>query len=93
MCVRIAGARVQASESARNLGVIFDLDQSNHIKTVCRASFMQLRHPRFIKDIPTHDSLEKVNYAFIGSCLDYCNVLLYGLPQSSISKLQQIQKS
>ena len=37
---------VQASESARNLGVIFDntLDMSNHIKTVCRASFMQQIH-------------------------------------------------
>ena len=36
--LRIDDTGVQASESARNLGVIFDnnLDMSNHIKTVCR---------------------------------------------------------
>jgi len=93
--LRIGDANVQASESARNLGVIFDntLDMSNHIKTVCRASFMQLRHLRSIKDTLTRDSLEKVTHAFIGSRLDYCNALLYGLPQSSISKLQRIQNA
>ena len=41
---RIGGASVQTSESARNLGMIFDnsVEMSSHIKTVCRISFMQL---------------------------------------------------
>ena len=52
---------------------------------------MQLKHLRSIKDTLTCDSLEKVTHAFIFSCLDYCNVILYGLPQSSISKLQHTQ--
>ena len=67
------------------------LDMSDHIKTVCRASFMQLIHLWSIKDALTHDSLQKVSHAFISSHLDYCSALLYGLPQSSISKLQHIQ--
>jgi len=54
---------------------------------------MQLRHIRSIKDALTRDSLEKVTHAFIGSGLDYCNALLYGLPRSSISKLQRIQNT
>ena len=81
--IRIGYANVQASESARNHGVIFD----NGL--VCRISFMQLRHLRSIKDTLTQDSLEKFTHAFISSRLDYCNALLYGLPQSSISKLQR----
>ena len=54
---------------------------------------MQLGHLRSIKDTLTRDALEKVTHAFIGSRLDYCNALLYGLPQSSISKLQRIQNT
>ena len=93
--LRVGDASVRASESACNLGVMFDntLDMSHHIKTVCRASFMHLRHLRSIKDAPTHDSYEKVIHTFISSRLDYCNALLYGLPQSSISKLQRIQNA
>ena len=64
---------------------------SNHINTVCRASFMQLRHVRYIKATLICDSLEKVTHAFIGLHQNYCNALLYGLSQSSISKLQCIQ--
>ena len=41
----------------------------------------------------TCNSLEKVTHAFIGSCLDYYNTLSYGLPQSSVSKLQHIQNA
>ena len=45
----------RASESARNLGVMFDnaLDMSDHIKIVCRASFRHLKHLRSIKDALT----------------------------------------
>ena len=87
----IGDASVQASESA--LGVIFDnsLEMLNHINTVCRVSFMQLRHLKSIKGILTQDSSEKVTHAFISSWPDYCNDLLYGLPQMSIFKLQRIQ--
>ena len=60
---------------------------------MCRASFTHLRHFRSIKDTLTRDSLEKVSHAFIGSRLDYCNALLCGLPQSSISKLHHIQNA
>ena len=61
---------------------------SNHIKAVCRASFMHLRHFISIKDPLTCDS-EKVTHSFIGSRLDYCNAFFYGLPLSTISKLQR----
>ncbi len=93
--MKIGDADVQVNDSARNLGVIFDnnLDMSDHIRTVCRASFMQLRNISSIKGALTRESLERVIHAFISSRLDYCNSLLYGLPRSSISKLQRIQNA
>ena len=54
---------------------------------------MQLRYLRSIKDALTCDLLVKVTHAFVGSRLDYCNALVYGLSQSSISKLQRIQNA
>ena len=93
--IRTGDASVLASESSRNLGVIFDriLDMSNHIKVVRRASFRQLGHLRSTTGTLTGDSLEKITRAFISSRLDYRNVLLYGLPRSSTSKLQRIQNA
>ena len=46
----IGNASVQAGESVRNLGVIFDSspEMSNHTRRVCRVSFMRLRHLRSI---------------------------------------------
>ena len=44
--LRIGDTTIQASESARNLVVIFEnsLTMSNHIKIVYRTSFMQMGH-------------------------------------------------
>ena len=82
--VRFGDAGSQASESARNLGVIFDndLEMSNHIKTVCRASFTQLRYLRSINDTLTHKSFANITHTFICSCLDYCMVCLSQLFQN-----------
>ena len=93
-CIKIGDASVQVCESAHNL-MIFDnsLEMFSHTKTVCRASFMQLRHFISIKDTLTWDLLEKVTHAFISLCPDYHNALLYDLPQSSVSKLQCIENA
>ena len=55
--LRIDDTGVEASESAHNLGVIVDnnLEMTNRIKTVCTASFTQLRHLRSIKDTLSRD--------------------------------------
>ena len=49
--LRFGDAIVRASESARNIGVMFDnnVDMSDHIKSVCRTSFSHLRNLRSIK--------------------------------------------
>ena len=91
--LRVGDATVRAIESARNIGVMFDsnLDMSDNIKSVCRASFSHLRNLRSIKDTLTHDKLENVTHVCIISRPDNCKTVWYGLPQSSILKMQRIQ--
>ena len=62
----------------RNLGVLFDT---------------QLNMESQIRKYFDQDSMKTVVHACITSKLDYCNSLLYGLPDSQIVKLQQVQNT
>jgi len=46
-----------------------------------------------LKSFLSCDDLEKVIHAFITSQLDYCNSLYFGLPQSSLRRLQLVQNA
>ncbi len=83
------------SSQVRNLGVIIDseLGLSKQINSVVRNSFYQLRVISKLKSFLSFQDLEKVIHAFITSCLDYCNSLYSGLPQSSLSRLQLVQNA
>jgi len=41
----------------------------------------------------SRDSSETLIHAFVSSRLDYCNSLLYGLPQVQIDKIQRVQNA
>ena len=48
---------------------------------------------RRIKKYLSRSVTESVVHAFINSRVDYCNSLLYGLPNSHIIKFQRIQNA
>ena len=77
-----------------NLGSWFDsnLSMTDHINKACNAAFYHLRNLRRIKKYLSRDSLITLVHAFITSRLDYCNGLLFGLPNVQIAKLQRVQK-
>ena len=83
------------SNSVRNLGVIFDsnLDFKSHISSICRASFFQIRQLRQIHSSLDRNSATILANSLVHSKLDYCNSLLYGLPDASIIRLQRVQNS
>ena len=63
----------------------------DHIAHVCRSCYFHIRNVKSLKPILNQDALISVVHAFISSRLDYCNSLLYGLPDKQIQKLQRIQ--
>jgi len=86
---------VPLSSTVKNLGVTLDntLSMKQHISSVSRTCFFQLRRIATIRKFLTTDATAKLVTSTILSRLDYCNSLLAGLPVSSIHRLQRIQNS
>ena len=83
------------TESARNLGVIFDSDLSfkKHISAVCRSSFFQIRQLRQIRSSLDRNSSIVLANCLVRSKIDYCNSLLYNLPTTSLNRLEVVLNS
>ena len=84
---------VERSSSIKYLGVIFDeqLRFENHISTKCRVASYNLYHIASIRKHLTMDSAKSLASTMVLSHLDYCNSLLYGLPASTLKRIQRIQ--
>ena len=68
-------------------------DYSNHKETVRYHNNPNLRALRHIRSILDLDAAKLIGHALVSSRLDYCNSILYGAPELSISKLQRIQNA
>ena len=79
----------------RNLGSRFDsnLSMSMHINKLCSTAFFHLHNIRRIRKYLYQKCLLTFVHAFITRRLDYCDSLLYGLPNTEISKLQGVQNA
>ena len=64
-----------------------------HISTSCSVAFFWLHNIKRISQFLPRDKLEMVLHAFVTSRIDYCNGLLYGLPDCEIAKLQRVQNA
>ena len=93
--VSFHGKSLTPTVHARNLGVEFDSDLSfsYHISNVCRSSFHQIRQLRQIRPSLDSNSAILLANSLVFSKLDYCNSLLYNLPNTSINRLQRVQNS
>ena len=87
---------IYPSSCVRNLGAWFDnkFSMSTHVTKICIAALYHLHNIRRIEKYLSRDSLlTLIIHAFITSRLDYCNGLLYGLPNSQIVILQRVQNA
>ena len=93
--IRIGDANIPPSNKCRNLGVIFDPNMSfiSHLSTVSKSVRFHLRNLDFIQRFLNQTSTEQLVHAFITSRLDFCNSLMYNLPQHHIDKLQRLQNA
>jgi len=93
--ISFQGSTITPSHSVRNLGVIFDSDHSftSHISSVCQSASFHIRLIRQIRSLLDTNTTTILANSLVSSRLDYCNSLFFGLPSSSIQRLQRIQNS
>ena len=83
------------SDSIRNLGFFIDseLKFTVHIIKVCQACFLELRRVSSIRHLLSTDATKTLVISLVLSRLDYCNSLLFGLPNTVLSRFQRIQNA
>ena len=93
--IKIGSATILSSQNARNLGVVIDsvFNLNNHITSICQSSYFHLRNISAIRRYLDSNTAAQVIHAFVTSRLDYCNSLLFGLPDKSLLRLKKIQNT
>ena len=93
--LRVGEITVTCSNVLKSLGCWFDsqLKFETHITKICKAAFFHMYNIRWIRKFLNKDNTSTLVNAFVTSRLDYCNSLLYGLPASSVKKLQRVQNT
>ena len=66
---------------------------ATHITKIRASSFYYIYNIRRIRKYLTWQSTETLVHAFVTSRLDYCNGILYGLPDCLLNKLQRVQNA
>ena len=82
-----------SEDPIRNLGSWFDSNftMRSHVTKTCKAA--HLYNINRIRRFLSRELTESLIYAFVTSRLDYCNALLYGVPNNLIYKLQRVQNA
>ena len=85
LSVRVGDMQVSPSSKVRDLGVVFDqyLTFHDHISGICKSTHF--------RNLLTFDATAQIIHALITSRLDFCNSILYNLPNKQIERLQRIQ--
>ena len=91
--IELLGVKTNPAKSARNLGVILakKVHLHSHISAVCSSC---LYHMQDLQRIQRHldlDGAKLVATALMSSLLDYCNLLLYGIADIDLMRLQRVQ--
>ena len=89
--ISVGNSRLAPSLSARNLGVIFDSHMSldQQINSICKSAFFHLKNIDSIRNMLTDDACNQLIHSLVTVRIDYCNSLLYGMPDSTLFRLQK----
>jgi len=92
---KIHNCLLSTTQSARNLGFIFDehLSFSYQISTLSQSCYYHIRQLRCIHPCLDFKTASTIATSIVHSKLDYCNSFYYNLPKSQINPLQLIQNS
>ena len=77
----------------RDLGVVFDqyLSFHDHISDICMSTHFHLRSIGRIRNLLTFDATAQLIHDLITTRLDFCNSIIYNIPNNNIEILQRIQ--
>lgn len=91
--VDIAGDQIERQECIRYLGAFLDetLKFKEHVRRKCRTAMINYFKIKSIRKYLTKEATEILVLSLVISHLDYCNVILYGIAQCELNKLQRIQ--
>ena len=81
----ILGNQISPTPTARKLGVIFDFIP--HINSIVKSCNYHMRLIRRIRKHLDRDTAISVANAIVGSRIDYCNSLLYGVHNTLLHAL------
>ena len=92
--VTIGGHRVVSKPSVRNLGVIHDsgMTMQAQVAQIVKSCYHQIRNIGQIRSSITDEAWKTLVHALVIARLDYAKSLLYGLPQTTLQRLQRLQK-
>ena len=93
LSVNVGDSQIVPSVKVRNLGVIFDqsLTFDDHISAICQSVHFHIRSIGKVRKLLSFDACAILIHALISSRLDYCNSILYNLPDTKIGRLQRVQ--
>ena len=103
VAVTVGEQPVRPATCIRNLGVVYDqpFKMIQHVNSVCRVRYrvryMHVRNIGRIRRYLTEDATKTIVHGTtcpqVTSRLDYCNAVLYGLPESVTTKMQRLQNT
>ena len=103
LSIRVGDTQVSQSSKVRDLGVVFNkyLTFHDHISGICKSTHFHLCSIGKIRNLLIFDATAQLKYfvtitaqlihALITSRLDFCNSILYNLPNNQIERLQRIR--
>ena len=89
---KLLGVETYPEKSARNLGVIFDKNFNfrSHFSAICSSCTYHIWDLRRIRRHLDLGSAKLLANALVSSRLDYCNLLLSGIAETDLTKLQRV---
>ena len=93
--INVDNSSIVPSDKVRNLGVIFDkhMVMDRFVSLKCKSACFQLHRIGKIRQYLDNTTTKKLVQALVLCHLDYCNSLLYNMPDSQLRRLQIIQNS
>mgnify|MGYP003487581444 FL=1 len=93
--ISLGDHRLTLSSSVKTLGVQIDraLSFTEHVDTVCKSSRFHINALRHIRNCVDLETAKDIASSIVGSRIDYCNSLLYGISNANQHKLQLLQNT